>query len=1015
MAKLIKRVGIVFLILVVTCLLLVSSMLVINVTENNNSVVVADSKNNITTNNNAGEYTAKIPTASKEYFMQHKEDCTDQTTCTCMQDVWSEANQEGLNTGEFVKVTLMNDWIAYDDENHSFGSSRVGFSDTGFIRVEAKMILDLNGHTIDKRFTEVLNGKYLPAIYVLNDFTLMDSAFDYSVITDIYNKNKADKDTLIAKLKELNCGKITGGSTAGNGGGLNTSGGSSRKIEINILGGMFVDNIASHGGGINIYPQVTLNFFNGAVVGNIANGGSAGICSEGNISMYGGIIAGNEAKAGSGGGIYCANNTFNLYNGIITYNKASDNGGGVSVNGTHTNTADYIVTKYAHFNMYGGHITYNGETRFAGGVACNSAIAKMYGGEVSYNKSTNDSAGVLVWFGSKFEMLGGKISFNSIDYKKVNGNNGGAGIAVGSYAEATITEGDIVDNTLYSTANYAVNGAGIYVGDNGILNLNGGDIKRNIVNSFEPASIGGGVYVRATGQINIGGPVHMYLNECGNYHNDLSLNKNVVANITGRLYDVTKNARIGVDLPSDYPTTPFTKDYSLFNTDDPSMFFLTHTGGKGVFLEEGELVFKAATVETLPVLTWSWGDGEDEKNQSVVFGLRYTGKPFTIKCEGKSFYKRGNATPATSFEVTDAGMYSFYVNEKYFNSTFTFKIFPKEVDVKWKNTELEYNGGLQKPTAYIAEDSNCKVTVIGDEIDAGSGYVATATGLSNSNYMIKNNTSSTLYNISKAKLAKPFGSGSFEYNGAEKEFIPNGYNLVTMNITGNKATEVGSYNAVVSIKDKHNYEWLDGTNEDITLSYAITLAPPVNEETGVYRFIYLAEEGDKQVRKTYKESGLVHGINDSEVNGGKAVIGNIAPNTSVKEFIETLGFDTSKIVLKDNKGKDIYKNNVPVDIATYDNKYELAVGTGWRVEYTNNGNTETIYLSVLGDVTGDGRISAVDVTYLRQIANDKDVYDNLSVEKKLASLVLNVGIVTTADAEIIRNIMDNKLSINLFY
>ena len=258
----------------------------------------------------------------------------------------------------------------------------------------------------------------MPAIYVLNDFTLMDSAFDYSVITDIYNKNKADKDTLIAKLKELNCGKITGGSTAGNGGGLNTSGGSSRKIEINILGGMFVDNIASHGGGINIYPQVTLNFFNGAVVGNIANGGSAGICSEGNISMYGGIIAGNEAKAGSGGGIYCANNTFNLYNGIITYNKASDNGGGVSVNGTHTNTADYIVTKYAHFNMYGGHITYNGETRFAGGVACNSAIATMYGGEVSYNKSTNDSAGVLVWFGSKFEMLGGKISFNSIDYKK---------------------------------------------------------------------------------------------------------------------------------------------------------------------------------------------------------------------------------------------------------------------------------------------------------------------------------------------------------------------------------------------------------------------------------------------------------------------------------------------------------------------------------------------------------------------------------------------------------------------
>ena len=166
-------------------------------------------------------------------------------------------------------------------------------------------------------------------------------------------------------------------------------------------------------------------------------------------------------------------------------------------------------------------------------------------------------------------------------------------------------------------------------------------------------------------------------------------------------------------------------------------------------------------------------------------------------------------------------------------------------------------------------------------------------------------------------------------------------------------------------------------------------------------------------RKNYKDNEKLHGYNDSDIE--KYILGNIAPNTSVKEFIETLGFDTSKIVLKDNKGKDIYKNNVPVDNATYDNKYELAVGTGWRVEYTNNGNTETIYLSVLGDVTGDGRISAVDVTYLRQVAKDKEVYDNLSVEKKLASLVLNVGLVTTADAEIIRNIMDNKISIELFY
>ena len=85
------------------------------------------------------------------------------------------------------------------------------------------------------------------------------------------------------------------------------------------------------------------------------------------------------------------------------------------------------------------------------------------------------------------------------------------------------------------------------------------------------------------------------------------------------------------------------------------------------------------------------------------------------------------------------------------------------------------------------------------------------------------------------------------------------------------------------------------------------------------------------------------------------------------------------------------------------------------MEYQSGSKVERITLSVLGDVNGDGRISASDVSYLRQLASDDTLYQSLSTEKKLASMVVNKGDVTSADAEIVRNVIDKLLMINLFF
>ncbi len=191
-------------------------------------------------------------------------------------------------------------------------------------------------------------------------------------------------------------------------------------------------------------------------------------------------------------------------------------------------------------------------------------------------------------------------------------------------------------------------------------------------------------------------------------------------------------------------------------------------------------------------------------------------------------------------------------------------------------------------------------------------------------------------------------------------------------------------------------------------------------ESEIYDYIYF-ENGK---RNNYKDNNLTHAVNDyaksKQVNGGKLILGNILPNTSVNTFIQNINFDRTKVKLYDSNNKLIYDkgNSVTgVDSSLYDKRFELAVGTGWRLEtYTASGaKIEEFALSVLGDSNGDGRISASDVTYIREIANDTALYNSLNAEIKLASLIINKGKVTSADSEIVLNVIAQKLTIDLFY
>ena len=93
------------------------------------------------------------------------------------------------------------------------------------------------------------------------------------------------------------------------------------------------------------------------------------------------------------------------------------------------------------------------------------------------------------------------------------------------------------------------------------------------------------------------------------------------------------------------------------------------------------------------------------------------------------------------------------------------------------------------------------------------------------------------FTITKAKVTAPtIITSSFTYDGTVKTLELNGFDETTMSITGNTATNAGSYTAKVSLNDTANYEWANGFdgNLDWNITKIQLEAPQENLTTFTY-------------------------------------------------------------------------------------------------------------------------------------------------------------------------------------
>ncbi len=599
MAKIIKRVGIVFFVLVISCLIMIGCVVATN-TANNNGFEKGENQS------------AMVDSSSKETPVFQE---LSGATCAAMATNWDTIIQNAKKGNNKVYVKLMNNWtaaITADGVQTSFGSSDVSFYRNDILIPEGMDVtIDLNGKTINRNKTQVSTSGQIFA--VAGNLTIMDSSFTNEDIVKYYNVvRNMSTEAIINYLTGLPIGKLTGGWTT-NAGGCIWLIKANASVEIN--GGMILGNKSNaHGGAVYTdQSDSTITMNGGIIIANDANKRGGAIYSTGvesNIILNGGIILGNNALNDGGAinaertnvqinDIIIANNysgrngasinmqggEINIYNGLITNNTARSHAGGIYIINYDYNGTNVQAT----FNMYGGEISYNKSYFGAGLMMYYGAKGNLKDGKIINNHALENGGAVGVYWGSELVMDGGIIANNVVEYHD-NENTGGC-VLVGHASSMTMNGGEIINNKVLSPWDKQVNGGGLLICNTGTNNVT---LNKGVISGNYCEGNGGGVSDTSdSAVIKIGSGMQIYDNIAHGVPSDLRLEQGQKITVTENMSNNNGVSHIGIKLADDYGSRTFTTGYGANNSgNNPSAYFFSNDGAYLATLNGGEVSFE---------------------------------------------------------------------------------------------------------------------------------------------------------------------------------------------------------------------------------------------------------------------------------------------------------------------------------------------------------------------------------------------------------------------------------------
>ena len=111
---------------------------------------------------------------------------------------------------------------------------------------------------------------------------------------------------------------------------------------------------------------------------------------------------------------------------------------------------------------------------------------------------------------------------------------------------------------------------------------------------------------------------------------------------------------------------------------------------------------------------------------------------------------------------------------------------------------------------------------LGEDMPSGILTLQVVTKRSTGEWTPVGETRLILYHRSEKVTAPTVTATNLVYNGQEQSAGIAADDLYT--VIGDVATDAGNYEATIALKDKDNYEWLDGTTDDLNLPWSISKA-----------------------------------------------------------------------------------------------------------------------------------------------------------------------------------------------
>ncbi len=525
-------------------------------------------------------------TTSFNYILQDKNTASVFGGDTYLPLATSGYTRIGKNGQYIVSVDIASNSCDYDSGDHKVFNDNCAFS-FGRINVPTGVyiVLDLNGHTIDRALNPSLANYYGSVFHISSEARLeiMDStAYENASSARIETKDGADKDlaaTAGYKSDDKNVhisnhkGTITGGYTS-----------SSNKLN---LPSAFQINLQNLGGGFNLSMWADLVVHSGTVSNNVNGGGAGGAFyqrSKAAVTVYDGYVLDNQANSGGvtnlGSGSGCP---FTMYGGVLAYNLAA-NGCGGAVN----------LAESSYGNFHGGEIVHN--------KAASTSDAVSFDGK---KPSYTGCGGGIALAGNTLGILDSvTISDNEAvntgtakdsDYPSYSYSLGGGGVFVSPAVGAV--------DQYWRTTDGVTNHAFKFRGSLQIYNNKAGSNVDNVhlgygfvASGFLPGLVGDTLGTNFTGYSKIG--------------------------IGGALFANGIVANVGVTVGDSGDDLVFTSGYSTANPDRDAFVYFSSDNSKYQVINssgEGELTTKniTATTKIVWVIT---GTGTDKsgKDQAIT-------------------------------------------------------------------------------------------------------------------------------------------------------------------------------------------------------------------------------------------------------------------------------------------------------------------------------------------------------------------------------------------------------------